>query len=124
MSKDTIKIKYSKHEHLLKGSFQSVDFEQDGFKIIYIPSLGISSYGNTYDEANEMMKDIVLKDFCHSLLEQPLSKAINDLKELGWDTSPFFRTELSNSAHIDKEGILREFELSEDTVLNEGLVTV
>jgi len=49
---------------------------------------------------------------------------ISTFNNLGWTKSPFFKKELSRNSFIDKEGILREFNLSPDTEISEQLIAV
>ena len=125
MSKDSfLKISRTRQNHSIKGQVRAVDFEQDGHYIIYIPSLGLSAYGDDVVQARKMMSEFVIPDFCETLLQQSLSKIINELKNLGWAPSPFFKSELSTAAHIDKEGILKDFDLPRNTVMHESLLAV
>lgn len=103
----------------IKGLVKSVSFQEGEFMIIYIPSLNLSSYGKTKEDAVDMMKSAVLPDFCHSLLNKPKALVFSELKKLGWNRNMIFEKDLSKNAHIDKQGILREFDLSEDTEIKE-----
>ncbi|PWS28592.1 hypothetical protein DHW03_01705 [Pedobacter yonginense] len=69
-----LQIPYNKHNQSINGEVKAIDFEQDGHYIIYIPSLGLSAYGNDVNEARQMISKAILPDFCQTLLEQPLSK--------------------------------------------------
>ncbi|WP_313419382.1 hypothetical protein [Sphingobacterium multivorum] len=106
--------------HSITGEVRAVSFKEGDHFILYIPSLNLSSYGNSFEEAKKMLKDVVIKDFCLSVINNK-NKAfvISELKKLGWTRSQFFTKDLSKTAFIDKEGILREFELPEDTVIKE-----
>lgn len=119
-----LNIQHSKNHKSIKGQVKSIDFQNDGYFIVYIPSLKLSSYGSNLAEANKMMGDIVLPDFCETLISQPIDKVLAEFKSLGWSQNAFFKKQLSKSAHVDVEGILRDFELSEDTKINERLVEV
>ncbi len=125
MSKESfLKINRTRQSQSIKGQVHAVDFKQDGHYIIYIPSLGLSAYGDDVMQARKMMSEHIIPDFCETLLEQPLSKIIHELKDLGWNSSQFFKTELSITAHIDKEGILKDFDLPKNTVMHESLLAV
>lgn len=121
---DTIQIKYGKHQKSLNGIIKAIEFENDGYYIVYLPSLKISSYGKTREEANQMMKEVVIKDFCETLMAQKEKKVLADLHALGFKKRSFFEKELSKSAHVDKEGILRDFDLAETTQFKESMLTV
>lgn len=103
----------------LKGYFKVVFFQEGDSYIYYIPSLNLSSYGDTLAEAEQMMKDIIIPDFCKNLLALPKQLIFRELKALGWERDKFFQNDLSKSSYIDKEGILREFDLAEGTIITE-----
>lgn len=105
-----------------KGRFKLVEFLDNGHHIAYLPSLNLSAYGSTKEEARQMMSDIILIDFFESLLNIPESQMFEELQKLGWERSPFFKQDLSKSVHVDRAGILKNFNLSEETVLEEVLV--
>ena len=121
--KDFLKISHNSSNKKLKAKLRSFELNDSGHFVIYIPSIQVSSYGKDRDEARQMM-DVVLNDFAATLMLQPLNKVISDLKTLGWIQSPFFKTELSQKSHIDAQGILRDFDMAENTEINESLVTI
>lgn len=121
---DWIKVKHTAQDQTLQGQLNSIEFKDHGSCIVFIPSLNLSSYGDTPEEAHLMMKDIVLKDFCDTIMNQSFEKIISDLKDLGWSQSPFFKKELSKTAYINKQGLLRDLNVSENTEVTERLVTV
>jgi hypothetical protein len=103
----------------IRGQVKAVFFNEGDFVIYYIPSLNLSAYGKTYSEAEDMMKNAVLRDFCHNLISKPKAFVFSELAKLGWTRDKIFRKDLSKTSFIDKEGILREFDLDKDTVINE-----
>jgi len=123
-SREFIKLSRNKREQKGHAQLNSIEFVNDGYYIIYLPSLNLSAYGKNHAEALYMMDKVVMPDFFKNLLDLSDREIIEELSKFGWEKSQFFKLELSKAAHIDKEGILRDFELSEDTLLTEGLVTV
>lgn len=105
-----------------RGRFKIIEFKDHDHFVTYLPSLNLSAYGDDKASSRKMMGDIILKDFFEHLLEQPESIIFDEFKKLGWERSSMFKRELSKSSHIDRSGILREFNLSEETVLEETLV--
>lgn len=101
----------------------SIEFEQDGHKVIFIPSIGLSAYGKTTEEANEMMQ-VSLHEAILAFNKCTPSEMFAELKSYGWERNVFYTSDLSKAAHIDKEGILRDFDLDIDTPIQERLVTV
>lgn len=99
-------------------------FKDGEHAMMYIPSLELSSYGDDFEEAGDMMMNHVIPAFCESIFEEPKSIVTSSLKKMGWAKNPFFRKELSRKSFMGKEGILKEFDLAPDTEINEQLVAV
>lgn len=120
---DWIKISIKKHGKSLKGNFNSIEFVDHGSYIVFLPSLNLSSYGDTPQEAQQMM-ETSLKDWVENMMSLKSEEVITELKKHGWQQSPFFPKQLSRTAYINKEGVLKDFELPQDTEVKETLVTV
>lgn len=106
------------------GTVNAFMFKDGGFHVIYIPSLKLSSYGDTAEEATQMMNEVVLKDFLDTLFEAAESDAMDELRKLGWVQSSFFRKKFTSESYVDKNGILKDFNLEEDTEIHEATVNV
>ncbi len=102
----------------------SVTFDDHGHVIIYVPSLNISAYGDTFEEAQEML-EVALDDFCETLYSLPEPQRTEELKKYGWNRNPLFKKkfEISDS-FVDKEGLLKNFELSDDTKVEETFLMI
>lgn len=101
------------------------EFEDNGFFIVYNKSLELSAYGKTPEEAKKMFIDVVYPDFCENLAKLPETEIYKELKRLGWTQhSAFLEKELSNVACVDKEGILRDFNLVEGVTIKDQYVAV
>jgi len=98
----------------------AVNFKDGEYHIIYIPSLNLSSYGETEEEAYLIMKDIVIKDFLENLLEASEHDAKEELRKLGWNQNNLLKKQFTSKAYINKEGILKAFELEADTQIEEA----
>jgi len=120
----TEKLKISYKQKRGTGIFRIVEFEDHGSHIIFIPSLNLSSYGDTPEEAMKMMGDVVLEDFFETLFSQNESSVYEHLKNLGWKKSGIYPKELSHDVHIDNDGILKNFNLSTETKITEKLIEV
>lgn len=57
-------------------------FKEDDTFIVYAPSLDLSGYGNTEEEASESF-GIVLEEFCRYTLNK--KTFFRELKKLGWE---------------------------------------
>jgi len=71
-----------------------------------------------------MFVEIVYHDFCENLTELSEADIFEELKRLGWTRSTIFKKELSNTACVDKEGILKDFNLAEGAIIKDQYVTV
>jgi hypothetical protein len=114
-----IKINYRKK--LIEGNLLAHSFESDGLQFVYVPSLNISGYGSNQEEAQEMV-NICIKDFIETLFSVNESIAIEEIKKLGWKKHKFFNK--YQAPFVDKDGILREFNLSKETRIETSNLTV
>ncbi|WP_339707792.1 hypothetical protein [Algoriphagus aquimarinus] len=112
MKKQSESLKIDFKKKVVEGNFLAMVFANDGYEIAYIPSLNLSSYGTTKKEAVEML-NVSLKDFMDTLLEAGESKGTDEIKSLGWKRNPYFKK--FDAPFVDKDGVLREFDLSEET---------
>lgn len=122
MDKEQIKIDFRKK--IAKANLKAVSFKDGGQFIVYIPSLNLSAYGDTQEEAKTMLFDIVLDDFFETLMEAPLDSAKKELFKYGWEQSAILKKQFSSSIFIDRQGILKNFNLSEDTTFQEEMVSI
>jgi hypothetical protein len=107
-----------------KARLYVVEFIDNGFMVAYNQSLNLSGYGKTSGEAKEMLFKEVLMDFFENLFQQTPTIIYETLHNLGWQRSPFFKQELSKTALIDREGILRNFNLPIETEMHGELVNL
>jgi predicted RNase H-like HicB family nuclease len=121
---DWINLHHSKSRKKVKMYLGVITVKDNDNFVFIIPSLNLSSYGETYEEAKEMMDKIVLNDFCESLMALPLPEILKELHSLGWSNSPFFAKELSRTSYIDKQGLLKDFDISEDAIIEESTIEV
>lgn len=107
-----------------KANLFLYEFEDNGFFIVYNKSLELSAYGKTPEEAKKMFVEVVYRDFCENLTELSEGDIFKELKRLGWTRSPIFKKELSNTACVDKQGVLKDFNLAEGAIIKDQYVTV
>ncbi len=107
-----------------KANLFLYEFEDNGFFIVYNKSLELSAYGKTPEEAKKMFVEVVYHDFCENLTELSEGDIFKELKRLGWTQSPIFKKELSNTACVDKQGVLKDFNLAEGAIIKDQYVTV
>lgn len=63
-------------------------FDDQGYSVIYAPSLNISSYGSNLEEAQEMFK-VVIDDFCDNFYTLSEAERTAEVKKYGWHRNPF-----------------------------------
>ena len=122
--KEFLRIQIKEDEKSVRGVLHSVEFEDHGHYVIFVPSLNLSAYGDNKMEAHNMLKAVV-DDFCETLTELPKKEMLAELSKFGWQQSKLFKKQFEKAdSYIDKEGILKEFDLAEDTKIREEYVTV
>ena len=119
---DSLVIDYKRKK--VSGRFTITGFEDNGHHIAYVASLNLSGYGNSPKEAFQMLLDIVVDDFFHNLVRLPEHEVSTELEKLGWKKNRILRKRFSSESYIDREGILRNFNLSPETIISEQLLEV
>ena len=107
----------------VKGHFLVYYFMDHHHHIAYMPSLQLTGYGDSRKEAVDMLFDTVLDDFCENLLELSSDKAGELLVTLGWKRHKIFHKKFSTTVYIDKEGVLRNFNLPLETRIESQVLT-
>lgn len=121
MKKESLNINIKKQT--LKGNFSAIAFKEGETQIVYIPSLQLSSYGDTLDEAREMMEK-VLHDFSKNLVTLPEAKVNSILTNLGWKKDSIFKKRMTNLSETTFDDIIKEFNLPKDTPVQEIPIAV
>jgi hypothetical protein len=119
--REHLKIDFKKER--ITGGLCVFDFIDNGHNIAYLPSLNLTGYGDTKQEAHELLMKHVLTDFFEGLFTLSQSQVVEELKKLGWEKSHFFNKEFSKS-YVDKDGVLREFNLPAETQIESQLMEV
>ena len=118
---DSFQISFSSKK--LKGSFRIYYFMDHDHYIAYMPSLQLTGYGDNRKEAVDMLIDIVLDDFCENMLELRVEKANELLASLGWKRNKLFHKKFTSTSYVDKEGVLRNFNLPLETKIESEVLT-
>lgn len=122
MKKELIRIHF-KQKHL-KAELRALSFKEGDCFIVYFPSLKISGYGDTIEEAHKLAK-ISLDDFSENLFKlNSEAKILEVLREYGWEKEKFFDKRLKNLSTTTYEDIKREFNIPDDTKIEEKTVLV
>jgi hypothetical protein len=119
---DSLQISFSSKR--VKGTFRVYYFKDHEHFIAYMPSLQLTGYGDNKKEAVDMLFDVVLDDFFENMLEQSVAKANSLLSSLGWERNKLFHKKFKSNSFVDKEGVLRNFNLPVETKIeSEILIT-
>lgn len=121
MQKESIKMNHNSRR--FNAILHGVGFKDGDFHIIYIPSLELSAYGDTVDEAHEMMKE-TLRVFPEDLFNCSQIEAENMLSGLGWKQEKYFPKRLVNLSTTIFEDIKKQFHLPESTTGREITIAI
>lgn len=102
--KDTIRIKEGK----INMSVLVHSGKQGDFYISYCPSLNVSGYGKTIEEAEDFLQ-VEMRVFCEDLFVMASDERENFLLSLGFKREKF-KSKNFSKAYVDKDGKLRDFE--------------
>lgn len=108
-------IKNQEHKEFIKlnpkrvqGRFLNFTGKSGGHWVSIIPSLNVSGYGESEEEALED-SEYNLKVFFKDLYElSPLQRDI-ELKKMGWSQNKIFKKKYS-STYVDENGVLQNFD--------------
>lgn len=108
---------------LIKGTLSTKLFKSGDFWIAYVPSLDISSYAETPEEAQKFLFDIYLTDYFDAIMDNPTDGVI-ELEEMGWKRNSILKKQFVSESYVDKNGFLKDFDLPEDTEVIDREITV
>lgn len=97
--------------HLSVYKFQDKDTKQF---VLYVPSLEVTSYGESEEKASEMIKTAI-QDYFDYLVSMPSKKVAEELSQLGWKKHWIKNKEYSK-AYVDISGELKNLNAIEDKV--------
>jgi hypothetical protein len=100
----------------VKGTSTEITFRDKDTNqvVVYCPEFDITGYGDTKQEAMEMLK-FSLDEYFTYLLKLPIKKIATELKQFGWKKVKLHNKEFSNS-YVDIGGNLKNFNAIEQTV--------
>lgn len=118
-----IKIIFSRKEASMRIHVAS--FIDHDHHVAYVPSLKLSGYGATKEEAMEMLFQDVIDDMFDNLLALGESGVSKELAKYGWHKSPIPNKKYYNDLpYVDPNGILENFNLPEDTSIEVKMMEV
>ncbi len=118
-----IKINFSRKEASMRIHVAS--FIDHDHHVAYVPSLKLSGYGATKEEAMEMLFQDVINDMFDNLLVLGESGVSKELAKYGWHKSLIPNKKYYNDLpYVDPNGILENFNLPEDTSIEVKMMEV
>ena len=112
----------NKSKGTIRGVLRVFYITDRKFQVAFMPALNVSGYGKTQDEARSMLREII-EDYFTGLLELKRVKLMAELSKFGWQSGSF-KKRFENTAHVDKEGILRNLAMPKNTPVVESMVEV
>jgi hypothetical protein len=88
------------------ATFRFIDKDTNQY-VLYMPSIDITSYGETIQKASEMLKSTVT-DFLNYILQLPKRDQQLELAKLGWKQDKYKSKEYSKTL-VDINGQLQNF---------------
>lgn len=113
MKKEELKISVKNRQ--FKAKLRCMSFKEGESFIMYIPSLELSAYGDTEEEAHEMMREVlrVLSQDFFALTQAEVDKI---LKDLGWNKNKIFNKKRVHLSQTTFDDIKQLFNLPSNTI--------
>lgn len=97
-------------------------FVDNGHFVAFAPSLELSAYGPSKEEAAKMLFEDVITDYFDNLFSLSESKITADLAKYGWKRSQIIRKRFTNTPHVDSKVILKNFNLPMGTEISHQMM--
>ena len=123
MKRDTIYFTKNKNKTNIKGKVNAIGFIEGNSHILYIPSLKLSSYGDSLEEARKMII-MVLNQFTKDLSVLNQDKAESMLADLGWGQQRYFKKRMVNLSETTFDDIKKQFNLPDETEVEQMSIAV
>ena len=119
-TKDNLHINFNKKQ--ITGTLTVHTFDDHGHVVSYCPTLNLSAYGENKNEAMHRLIHDVIDDFFSDLTKNQ-EAGLAELAKLGWKQEVFFKKRFVSESFVDREGILRNFNLPETTLVETSTVS-
>ncbi|HET7360994.1 MAG TPA: hypothetical protein VFI78_03590 [Salinimicrobium sp.] len=96
----------------IKGYFKCFSGKSGGYWISIIPSLKVSGYGTTEEEAIHDLS-YNMDVFCEDLIALSEDQRHLELRKMGWEQNSIFKKKFS-SVYADEGGVLQNFDHPEE----------
>lgn len=118
---ESLKISPSKGTVNLAVNATSFIDNDTKYHVIFVPSLGMTSYGESLSEAEEMMKQNFI-DFCEYLMSLDQVGVQRELKKYGWSKRAFFAKQFSRLS-VNSDGELDGFNVDSSSIKHYSLAS-
>jgi hypothetical protein len=120
MEQEYIKINFKKKVSDTVVKF--FGFREGENYVIYAPSLDLSAYGSNKQEALAMFK-VSLDELFNSLFNLSEAEIVKELSKFGWKRNRFLKKRFFSTSFVNKDGILKDFNLPKETEIIEDYVS-
>ncbi|MEQ9301900.1 MAG: hypothetical protein RIF33_25190 [Cyclobacteriaceae bacterium] len=111
-------LRVNKSKGEVMGNFNVFIIEDTKHIVAYCPVFEMTGYGQTEDEANEMLKESITEYFA-ALLNLKEKQLVSELASLGWHQDKYAHKQFVSDAVVGRDGVLRNFDLPENTRITE-----
>lgn len=116
-------LSVSRSKRLVRAHLRIWTVKDGDFVVSLIPSLSLSGYGKDKGSSMVMLNNAI-HDYCANLVNLKQDKIEAELARYGWSRLNKFLKKRYVGPFIDKEGVLREFSLPENTEVDEEILEV
>jgi len=99
----------------VEAEIKVISGQEDKQWVFVSPSLNVSGYGNTVEEAKESFTHNI-ETFMEDIFNLNKNERVKYIKSLGWKQNEFFVRKYSK-AFVDSDGILQNLKMSSQTSL-------
>ncbi len=115
-------LRINKNKGTINADLRVFYIEDGKFMVAYIPGLELSGYGETKDQARSMLEEVII-DYFDTLINLKRDEITRELSQYGWEKG-IYQKRFVNKVHVDKQGILNNLELPENTPITESMLEV
>ncbi len=112
----------NRSKRAIEGKLNIWTVKDGEFMVSIIPTLNITGYGATKDEALGMLRE-ALDDYFSSLVNSKQEVIDRDLSSHGWVQNKITKKNF-DGPFINKKGVLQNFSLPETTEIEESVLTI
>ncbi|MEO7177179.1 MAG: hypothetical protein ABIV51_14650 [Saprospiraceae bacterium] len=118
MHKEVIKIDFD--IKTISAVFLAIEFKEAEQFVVHLPSIEISGYGDSINEAKNMVDEAV-STFFENLMALDKNEITKELNRMGFKNSQYFKKRFERS-YVDSDGDLQNFDIPADASVSHELL--